>query len=154
MRKLLITSLLLIGLVLVLPNNVLAWTHCGTPQAESDCPTGTPRATQTPHPTHTPRVTPTATPSATPTATPSATPTEKTTATPEATPRRDITSNLSDCKGPYVPNTGCQEPTPVPTITSNDVRQLPSTGSNSALYLFAATITGMAGFLLKKLVQN
>ena len=152
MRKIVIVFALMVLLTINYQPAAYAWTHCGTPQAEPDCP----KPSYTPRPTHTPRptvtATPTATPSATPTATASATPKESPTATPEATPRRDITSNLSDCKGPYVPNTGCpepQQPTPAPQNA-----QLPSTGSNQNVYILIATMVGATGVLLKKLVQN
>jgi hypothetical protein len=69
MRFLAIAAALLLTVVAVSP--VLAWTHCGTAQAEPDCPP--PTSTQTPVPT--PAATPVPTsPPGPPVATPSSTP--------------------------------------------------------------------------------
>jgi hypothetical protein len=117
-------------------------------------PTPSPAASATP--TTVPSTTPTASASASPSPTatpyvtsePTATPTP--TSTPEGTPRRDITSNLSDCKGPYVPDTGCPKPTDPPTGTGGG-EDLPHTGGGlSVLSLLAMIPVAMTGLYLKR----
>lgn len=132
------TILLLIGLVLVFPNPVFAWTHCGTPQAEDDCP----------KPTHSPTIRPTGTPRSTPTATASAT------ITPSPTPEiiLNLPSNASDGLGCAQHECKAATPAPSPQIEN---KSLPVTGvDNSTPPQLMAGIFGLSfgfGLILRGL---